>query len=567
MLCPIKVIDVELSAPIESITGLDKYLGLQGLVRLHGTPIGYINVPVTGGQVDASIISKEILEKHHTAIINRLLQNGLLSSESPKDLRIEDLFNVKPPEPTGIMPFVTVAVCTRNRTTDLALCLDALCGLDYPHLEILVVDNAPSTNDTALLVKNHYPSVRYICEPRPGLSWARNRAVLEAEGEIIAFTDDDVIVDAGWVKALASVFAESPEVMAVTGLVVPYELETQAQVLFEMYGGFGKGFQRKSWSLPGEKDKRAATLFGCAGQFGTGANMALHRRLFDQIGLFDPALDVGTVTNGGGDIEMFFRVLKEGYELVYEPRALVRHRHRREISKLYTQITNNGVGLYAFWVRSAKGYPEERWAFIRLGLWWLRWWHLRRLFNSYLIPTQFPRDLITAELKGFFSGMNRYQKACRIANQMMLPDEKLKFTNPVLKQAEIELKENVAIRTVEINQPLKPIVDIKGYLEVQVFVHFNSCLIGSINFLNKNDHISQYELADAITRHFSVSILKVGRNINNESAWNHALHAIKNHYLIKKQPGSSIPGLSPEVKVSIVVATYDRPEDLSQCLR
>ena len=75
--------------------------------------------------------------------------------------------------------------------------------------------------------------------------------------------------------------------------------------------------------------ERAATQHGGAGMFGTGANMAYRRSLFDKIGYFDPALDVGTATNGGGDLEMFFRVLKEGYVLVYEPRAVVRHRHRR----------------------------------------------------------------------------------------------------------------------------------------------------------------------------------------------------------------------------------------------
>ena len=66
---------------------------------------------------------------------------------------------------------------------------------------------------------------------------ARNRAILEAKGEIIAYTDDDVVADPGWIKALATVFAEDPDVMAVTGLVVPFELETEAQVLFERDGG------------------------------------------------------------------------------------------------------------------------------------------------------------------------------------------------------------------------------------------------------------------------------------------------------------------------------------------
>ena len=82
--------------------------------------------------------------------------------------------------------------------------------------------------------------------------------------------------------------------------------------------------------------------------------MAYHHSLFDRIGGFDPALDVGTVTNGGGDLEMFFRVLQEGQTLVYEPSALVRHRHRRDYAQLRTQITNFGIGFS----HTSYGAPE-----------------------------------------------------------------------------------------------------------------------------------------------------------------------------------------------------------------
>ena len=97
----------------------------------------------------------------------------------------------------GTLPLVTVAVCTRDRTDDLARCLDSLSCLDYPALEVLVVDNAPSSNATERLVRTRYPNWRYVCEPRPGLNWARNRAIIESSGEIIAYTDDDVVVDPG----------------------------------------------------------------------------------------------------------------------------------------------------------------------------------------------------------------------------------------------------------------------------------------------------------------------------------------------------------------------------------
>ena len=104
-------------------------------------------------------------------------------------------------------------------------CLGSLTKTNNLFYEILVVDNAPSTEDTKNLIDRQYPQVRYVRELRPGLNWARNRAILEAKGEIIAYTDDDVVVDVGWVKAIARIFAENPDVMAVTGLVIPNELE------------------------------------------------------------------------------------------------------------------------------------------------------------------------------------------------------------------------------------------------------------------------------------------------------------------------------------------------------
>jgi GT2 family glycosyltransferase len=407
---PIKVQEVELSRPLEDFSGLSDYRALKLLVRFHGVPLGYVQLPLYNGRCRAADIGRAILDHLSWNLVRCLLNTGLTNPIPPTGLKIEELLGMKAPEYKGSQPLVTVAVCTRDRPKDLALCLKAIRELDYPELDIVVVDNAPSAMATQRLVRQDFPEVRYICEPRPGLDWARNRAIFEARGEIIAYTDDDVLVDPGWVRALVRVFTENPEVMVVTGLVVPYELETDAQILFEMYGGFGRGFERKWYRLDVQNGAQETYHIG-SGVFGTGANMAYRRCLFDMIGEFDPALDVGTVTNGGGDLEMFFRVLQEGHTLVYEPSAIVRHRHRREYKQLRTQLTNNGIGFYSYLVRSAKAYTTQRFAILKLGLWWLWWWNIRRLLISLLQPMRFPRDLILAELKGSLFGLFRYQRA------------------------------------------------------------------------------------------------------------------------------------------------------------
>ena len=118
------------------------------------------------------------------------------------------------------------------------------------------------TLSTERLVRKDFPNVQYVHEPRPGLNWARNRAILEAHGEIIAYTDDDVVVDSRWVSALVRIFSENPEVMAMTGWVVPYEIETEAQFLFEEYGGFGRGFERKWYRLDPRDGRRKPMHIG-----------------------------------------------------------------------------------------------------------------------------------------------------------------------------------------------------------------------------------------------------------------------------------------------------------------
>ena len=405
-----KLICADLDGAVPSVP--PRSVGAQWvLVRLHGAPLGFVIPPDTGcsPQELRQLAVRQLGER----IALHLAADSIGSSDAGANLPTR-LAAECPRRAVRPDTRVTVAVCTRDRAAQLAECLDALMSLDYPRerLDLIVVDNAPADSSTGELVAR-YPRARYVCEPRPGLDRARNRAVQEARGDIIAFTDDDVSVDPAWVRAIAAAFAEEPHAMCVTGLVVPDEIDTPAQALFEAYGGFGRGFDRSVYRVaPGES---AARKYGGTGRFGTGANMAFRRSFFDREGLFDPALDVGTPTNGGGDLEMFFRVLKTGHALAYEPAAIVRHRHRRDYAALRTQLTNNGTGFYSYLARTAREYPEERLAMIRLGVWWFSWWNVRRLLRAVVRPRAFPRDLVLAELKGSLRGVGRYSASRRQA--------------------------------------------------------------------------------------------------------------------------------------------------------
>ncbi|MFK3730516.1 glycosyltransferase [Streptomyces sp. NPDC088090] len=268
---------------------------------------------------------------------------------------------------SGEMPVVSVIVATRDRAGMLRDCLDSLRALRYPCFEVIVVDNAPADAATEELVRREYgggrPEVRYLREPVPGLARAHNRGLAGARGRIAAFTDDDTLVDPEWLTALAAPFAADPATGCVTGLIVPAELETEAQLALERHGAFAKGYAPRTWSL---RDPPPDPLFPfTAGRFGSGANMAFRTDLLRELGGFDPATGVGTPAHGGDDLLAFFRVIARGRALSYAPDAIVWHRHRRTADALAAQAFGYGAGLGAYLTSALVHEPRMLPAFLR----------------------------------------------------------------------------------------------------------------------------------------------------------------------------------------------------------
>lgn len=561
---PTKVSEVELTAPFEDLKVPDGYEAVKVLVRFHRAPIGYVSPPIASGRCTAPSIVTAAMEQHSWRIMCHLLRMALATPQFRAGLTPSDLPKIVPPPFQGPFPLVTVIVCTRDRTDELARCLDSLLRLDYPNLELLIVDNAPSTDATEQLVCSRYQSVKYVRELKPGLSYARNRGIAEASGTLIAFTDDDVVVDSGWVTALAKLFVESPEVMAVTGLVVPYELETEPQALFELQGGFGRGFERKWYQVEPGNTSRSELHHG-AGRFGTGANMVFRKQVFDRVGLFDVALGAGTVTCGGDDIDMFFRIIQEGHVLVYEPAALVHHRHRRDYAGLRKQIEGNGLGLSSFHVRNSRAYPSESRAFSRLWRWWLMTRHIKPLLKSFTHPRLYPRDLILTELRGYLTGLRRYHKAAS-ANPDPPADSRDRRTDP----AELSTwrkysphfstspsKESVrdpasalgvprsnlpvAVREVDLGHPLRPLTDLDEYGTVRVVVRWNSRPLGQLDIANCGMMVSVSRLRQAIADRFTFQLFEPDPLVSNDFVWAEAMSTLGQHFRWVEQKVTSKP--------------------------
>lgn len=286
---------------------------------------------------------------------------------------------------------VSIVVCTCDRTELLRACIDALLALDYPYKEIIVVDNAPST-DACFQLCTRLP-VLYFMEPKPGLDNARNKGIAHATGEIIAFTDDDARVDKDWLTNIVSHF-DDPRVMCVTGYVAPVSLERPAERTFEFnYGGMGHGFEVKRYD--GVKMSNLEKL-NAAGM-GVGANMAFRKEWFALGGFFDPDLDVGTASGGGGDVEMFHRVVAKGCVLVYDPEVIVWHVHRRDFKGLKRQIYLNGRSFYYYLTTVYRNKTVPRWDVIRyMVTYWIWGWLLRNM----VYKTHVSSRLLLYEIRG-----------------------------------------------------------------------------------------------------------------------------------------------------------------------
>ncbi|HTM91086.1 MAG TPA: glycosyltransferase [Flavisolibacter sp.] len=379
---PKAVRDIELTKLPVLIDNLHSYDGAFLLLRYHGRPVGRIILPTKNGQIILADHLKEIQEA-----VDKLLKHVITDHFLFSD---EEEFQTK----------ATIAVCTRNRAEDLKFCLDSLMKLPDRGQEIIVVDNDPSTDDTKSLIKQ-YPSVRYVLEKRKGLNIARNRAIVEASNDIVVFTDDDAMVDVRWLDKIVRHF-DDPMTMCVTGMAMPFELETKAQEAFENYNPFWKSFYKIRFSF--SKPHPLST-----GKIGAGVNMALRKSIISKTGWFDEALDAGTPTQSGGDHEFFARIMLAGYHIIYDPEALSWHRHRRTWKEAVKAIHGYGIGVYAFWTKLFL--IERQYSIIQFPKFWLLDTQLPNFYKSLFGINKYPLSFLLAELHGCLKGPFAYLKS------------------------------------------------------------------------------------------------------------------------------------------------------------
>ena len=311
-------------------------------------------------------------------------------------VRIEEsiLRGIRPP-----LPSWTVAVCTRDRPDSLAQALDALLLAVPPGGEVIVVDNDPPDDRTRRVVQAR--PVRYVVEPARGLNRARARALAEATGDVVLFTDDDARVDRNWVAALLEPFAGA-RVGAACGLVLPGSLDSPASEWFERLGGMGRGFDHAVFDA-------SFTPAADAGMVGAGVNLAVVRELALATGAFVPTLDRGTPARCGGDSYALYRILAAGHRVVYTPDALVWHDHRATWEGLHETLHDHNAEGAAMLARCLVDDRDPEALAVAARRLWRH--HVRPLAASLARrPGAAPASLRLAALQGWLTGVAAYAR-------------------------------------------------------------------------------------------------------------------------------------------------------------
>jgi glycosyltransferase involved in cell wall biosynthesis len=258
----------------------------------------------------------------------------------------------------------SIIICTRNRCEDLRLTLEAigrLCIRKDLSCELLVIDNASEDSTAAAVRAAHLPHlpIRYVYEPRPGQSIARNRGLAEARGEIFLFTDDDVRPIQNWIEGMCRPIIEGKAHAVAGGVVLAPELE-------------------RPWMTPMYRAWLAASvrLDPQHPQQMIGANMAFSKSVLRRVPAFDPELGPGA-TGSGDDALFSFQLKKAGFRLVSAFDVAVVH-HFQPIRLRRTQWLD-AARAHA----NSQAYLRHHWYHEQMRVVWLRYWKALTLLALY----------------------------------------------------------------------------------------------------------------------------------------------------------------------------------------
>ncbi len=251
---------------------------------------------------------------------------------------------------------ISATIATLDRPDALVRCLDALLSGGVLPAEVIIVDQSQNdaTQEVVEARRNSKVPIIYVRQARRGLSASRNFALAHVRCPVIAVTDDDCVPDPGWIAAIARTFESAPALHALTGRVLPLGPETSDTYVVAV---------RESLSRQEFTGKTLPWIIG------GGNNFAMKRDWFERAGGCDEHLGVGSPGKAAEDMDLFYRLLRAGATIRYEPNALVYHERTSKGRRLATRWSY-GFGIGAFcslWLRRGDFYA------LRVLMNWLGW--------------------------------------------------------------------------------------------------------------------------------------------------------------------------------------------------
>ncbi len=291
-------------------------------------------------------------------------------------------------------PDLSIIICTRDRGASLLPTIESVLA-DAPadgSAEVLVIDQGQSDEvERALAPRLSEDSrLRYHRDASAGLSVARNVGLRLARGTLIAFTDDDCTVESGWAAALKAAFAAHPEVGVVFGHVACAEHDPSQ--------GYLPGFKAREGLLTRRR------MFAGAGHWGMGANMALRRSTYEQVGPFDELLGAGAPLRSAEDVDYVLRVVRQGMKVYHSAAARVVHYGFRPWASASGLMKGAGLGIgamYAKQVRAGNLFAM----LLLLSEWRGRVWDVLR--NVLRGRRPLGANTLLYQLKGFWRGLRQ----------------------------------------------------------------------------------------------------------------------------------------------------------------
>lgn len=394
---------VDVSLPVQALEDVEGYERVRIYAQREGRLLGFAEVRNHGAAISARRVREALVEALDVRLIatNTATESvGALIESLVKELTGDD--QETDPADDKLDPSVSVSlvIATLDRPDDLRNMLGWIRDQRTERrVEIVIVDNNPSSGVTRAVVEQ-FPEVVLVEEPRQGLAYARNAGILASSGDVIVMTDDDVRPPPDWLETLVAPLARN-DVGAVTGNVLPLELETTAQRLFEIYGGLGRGFERREVDLRWFNKSRWVVP---TWTLGASANAAFRSSLFrnPEIGLMHEALGPGMPSGVGEDTYLFYRILKAGYTMIYDPNAYVWHRHRTDMESLRAQLYGYSKGHVAYHLTTLlEDHDLRALAYLTVRL---PFGQSRRIVKRLKKKSAYPLKLSMVEIRGHLAG-------------------------------------------------------------------------------------------------------------------------------------------------------------------